>query len=60
MAWVPQLKLSPATFDEIRDELMYSGLNWKIDEAFPNEIWFEEIIFVRRGDEGDVANPKRY
>jgi hypothetical protein len=47
MAWVPELKLSPDAFDEIRNGLMYSGLNWKINEAFPNQISFEEVIFVR-------------
>ena len=47
MVRVPIVELSSAAFDEIRDKLMYSGLNWKIDEAVPNELWFEEVIFVR-------------
>ena len=47
MVRVPIVELSSIAFDEIRDKLMYSGLNWKIDEAVPNELWFEEVIFVR-------------
>ena len=47
MVRVPIVELSSTAFDEIRDKLMYSGLNWKIDEAVPNELWFEEVIFVR-------------
>ena len=47
MVRVPIVELSSVAFDEIRDKSMYSGLNWKIDEAVPNELWFEEVIFVR-------------